>query len=130
MQKPPKTFMESVPYVLIIFEGSGVVQEEPTREYLLEELEIYKALVENASDMMLLRNKRIFTTVLEHLNRGIKKTLISIHTNYSYMLSAMKRFDKDRESAILMIETWVPRDQDLRPVAIESKHDVNKPLNL
>jgi hypothetical protein len=45
------------------------------------------------------------------------------------MLDEMKKFYKDREKAIPMIETWVTRHQDLRLMAIIAKHDVNKTLN-
>lgn len=51
----------------------------------------------------------IVTTILEHLNKGVNNILNRIHASYSAMKFAINNFDIDKEIAIPLMETWIPR---------------------
>lgn len=77
-----------------------------------------------------MNNMWIITVVMDHLNKRIKRKINNIHSNYSSMFDAIKRFDRDKELAIPLMEKWIPRLKTLKHMVIGSTHDANKPLKI
>lgn len=101
--------------------------EEVTKEEQMEKLKTYE---DRMDDLLHLNDMKIMTTMLEHLNKGIEKILISIHANYAFMFDVIKNLDRDKEITISLMDKWIPRDQMLRDMVVASYHDVNKPLKI
>lgn len=119
--------MGNVPISIEDPRTSEVPQTEEgfSKDELLEQLKEYKQKCDKHDREIFVSNVNIATIVLEHLNRRVNNRLISIHVNYSAMKEAINKFYIDKEVSIPLMETWIPRLQYLRIMAVGAKHDVN-----
>jgi len=82
--------------------------QEVTKEELMETLKTFDERCQQSDELIHLRKLKIATLVLEHLNKGIERRLINIHSNYSSMFDAIRKFDSDKEVSIPLMDTWIP----------------------
>lgn len=71
-------------------------RKRASRRELMDQLNAYDEFLQHVDRKLYMNNMKIIIVVLKHLNKKIERKILSVHSNYSAMLDAIKKFDKDR----------------------------------